>query len=226
MTNVKYGLNERLLKVLRVLKSDKTTSQTSYTELARLAQLSRQTINKHQTAIQHYLSDAPPPSNLDLMYVRRRQKETYVEYATAHLKLGDELFPAILGAIAGYQLRHEVKLISHLNKIDAIIELGKAFVQVANQVQIKKDNSGIVINSQNKAVKHLLNSGTKVAFVDKLFSRSKSYSSARYSKKWKLTKLGQETIQEIVKLALHEIRRINADLCSQLTVSPLHRACK
>lgn len=214
-------MNANLEKVLKVLKHRGSINSTSDAELAKLSGLSRKTINKYNAEIANFLASAPKPSRAEEASVDKKIVETYVELAIAKTKDDEKQIANILGAVAGYVLRQETNLINDVQQQTKVIKVGTAFINVVAQIQARKDNKGTPIHSKNKSANYLLNELNKVAFVDKLFIRSKGYQTGAYSKRWKLTSISEQVIESTIHHLLPIIRKQLTDL-SRVTLLPAH----
>jgi hypothetical protein len=213
-------LPDHLARVVRVLHHRDLLAATSDVELARLCGLSRQTILKRQVDIANYVQSSPIASLNDCQLVDKRILQTYIDDAIATSAQGQ--VAAILGAIAGYVLRYEVKLLGNVNQRAKIMATGKAFVGLCATVLTRKDNQGTPIHHQHKDANYLLTGLNKAGFVDKLFKRSDSYKSGNYSKRWQLLPLAYQVIELSVNHLLDYIQQYALSTNSQLSLLHCH----
>jgi hypothetical protein len=213
-------LPDHLARVVRVLHHRDLLATTSDAELARLCGLSRQTILKRQADIASYVQSSPVASLNDCQLVDKRILQTYIDDAIATSAQGQ--VAAILGAIAGYVLRYEVKLLGNVNQRAKIMSTGRAFVGLCATVLTRKDNQGTPIHHQHKDANYLLTGLNKAGFVDKLFKRSDSYKSGNYAKKWQLLPLAYQVVELSVNHLLDYIQQYAQLSTNQLSLSPQH----
>ena len=204
-------MNANLERVLRVLKKRDLIDSTPAVEIARLSGLSRKTISQSKNEIQEYLKIAPLASEKDEAIVDRKIIDTYIDKAIHSTKKSKHYYSNILGAIAGYVLRHETDLINHVQNIDKVINIGKAYINLVTQIQARKGNEGTPIHSKSKDAEYLLKENNKVGFVDDLFKRADNYSTGMFSKSWSLKDKAEE-INRIISEKMIELIKKNNNL--------------
>ena len=193
-------MNTNLEKVIRVLNHRSLLEATNNKELARLSGLTTKTITRSKADIDTYAKTAPIPSVADELSIDKKIVENYIDVAANNTKIKSKYFYSnILGAAAGYILRQETNLINNVNQPLKVINIGIAFMRLASQIKSKKNSGeGRPIHSKSKLLKYLLEATNNVTFVDKLFKRSDSYKTGKYSKVWSLTAKGEEVVEEAV----------------------------
>jgi DNA-binding transcriptional MerR regulator len=219
-------MNANLEKVLRVLNKRGLIGTTSETELAQLSELSRKIINQSKHQIQQYLLTAPQPSNADEESVDEKLVETYISKALEGIKEEEHHFGKVLGAIAGFVLRQQTNLINNIQRVDKIVRVGQAYINLVTQIEARKDGKGTPIHSQSKDAKYLQTELNNSLLVKQLFSKSRSHKSGEYSKKWKLTKQANQLNQIIMQETIKVIRKNNVLPIKKVTVTPLQIASK
>ena len=213
-------MHANLEKVLRVLKYRGLFETTTENELAKLSGLSRKTINQSKADIECYLQTAPYPSIADCRSVDNKTLQNYVDMAILQTKENENQIVNVMGAIAGFILRHETDLINTVHQPAKIIRTGQALIRLYAQISARKDDTkGTPIHSQNKEARYLLNELNKAGFVDRLFQRSQGYKTGFYSKRWRPSELTQSIIQQTIA---HTIPLIKRETTSEVTLSPLH----
>lgn len=190
-------LNQELERVLRVLKSRKLDKSTSDSELAIIAKLSRQTISNSKSSIKSYIQTAPPPSASDVSKVGESLISYYVSIATSQ-GTQTQHFAQIVGAVAGFVLRHHGNLLSNIATPKKVIRAGQEYLSLIVQVESRKGGNGTPIHSQSKAAKYLQSELNSSSLISALFEKSNSYRADAYSKLWKL-KPKAEQLNELIR---------------------------
>jgi DNA-binding transcriptional MerR regulator len=202
------SLNQNLQKVLRVLKDRKLLDSTNNEELAKLAGLSSRTIRRLQDEIDQYIQTAPKPTSQDELSVDKKILDKYIETAIVMNDNSKYDYTNILGAIAGFVLRQEHDLINFVRQPLKVINIGINFISLASQVKSRRDTKdGVPIHSKSKAATYLLGQN-KSGFVDQLFTRSDNYKTGAYSKSWRLTKLGELVIEDVIEKTIDHIQNV------------------
>ena len=214
-------MNANLEKVLRVLNKRELAVTTSDTELAKLSGLSRKTINQNKAQIEAYLKTCPQPSQAEEASVDKKLIETYIDHAILKNTKQKYFFANILGAIAGFILRHQTNLINNIQRVDKIVKVGQAYINLVTQIEARKDGTGTPIHSQSKDAKYLQTQLNNSALVTTLFSKSNHYLTGAYSKKWKLTPTATQ-LNDQIKSEMVKVIAKNNNYPSGVTLYPLH----
>ena len=186
-------LNPNLQRVIRVLKnSGDTLDDIGISHLADITGTNRHYIQRNKPRIHAYYDVASVPTDSDVRFFENRSIDAYIDIA---LKSAVEYpYRDMLGAIVGYLMKREYKMLGHIQKNTKVIGTGKAVIDLICTINSRKDTSnGTPINSQSKAVKYLFKSN-KVSFVDELFKRTDGYFAGNVSKRWKLTPLTEDIL--------------------------------
>lgn len=186
------------MKVIRVLKdSDSSLSNVTNKQLSEISGVSTKYITRNKANIEEYYKIAQSSSDTDYNFAANRSLKVYIDLS---FKTDDKfMYRNLLGAIAGYLLKWKYKKLKHLNKSAKIIEIGINIIEIMGLINSRKDTSkGTPLHSQLKSVKQLFR-GNKVSFVDELFKRTDGYYAGNSAKKWQLTKLGEQLLDDIIK---------------------------
>ena len=213
-------MNESLQKVIRVLVHRRIFASTTHEELAQLSNLSRKTITRLKEEIETYASHPPKPSKEDETYVDHRTISYYIDIAIEGTLKSKYLYSNILSAIAGYVLRYETNHINHIRRVDKVINTGICFINLASQILSRKQNDGTPIHSKSQYAKYLLDNN-QLSFIDALFTRSNTYRTGNFTKKWKLTKASTTLLQTIIDKTLRWVAQTNVPVIPPLLSSPI-----
>lgn len=190
-------LNEYLQRAIKVIKSfGSTLEDVSINELAQLSNTNRKYIQRHKEEIEQYFKIADKPNKAEKRHILNRSLEYHILLA---IELESKfIYRNILGAIVGHLLKREYTLLKHIHKAEKIIKIGITIIELISLIYSRKDNTkGMPINAKSKAARHLLDSN-KTAFIDELFNRSDGYYAGNKSKKWRLTKLSEQIVEQAI----------------------------
>lgn len=192
-------MKTHLQQVIRVLKhSGITLDDISNVELAELSDTNTKYIQRNKQSIVDYFDTAPEPTENDIRYFENRSLQSYISNAMS--QDSKFIYRGILGAIVGYLLKRELKLLGHIQKNTKVITTGQKVVELMCLIQSRKDTKkGTPIHSNSKSSRYLLNSN-KIAFIDKLFNRTDGYFAGNSSKKWKLTYISEQILQKAIEI--------------------------
>jgi len=200
----------------------KLDQSTSDSELAIIANLSRQTISKSKASIKSYIQTAPPPSASDVSKVDESFISHYVNIAISQ-GTKEHRFSQIVGAVAGFVLRHHGNLLGNIATPKKVVRAGQEYLSLIVQVESRKGGNGTPIHSQSKAAKYLQNELNGSTLNSSLFEKSNSYRADAYSKLWKLKPKAEQLNELIRKETLKLIVNYNAQQ-PEFTTSLLHTA--
>ncbi len=197
-------LNEKVKKYLRCSKRlERAYSVTPKVEFAEVTGVSRMYLQRNAQDMEEYYQIAPIATDEDMKWYYDRSLDYQLKDAKD--------MRSRLGTIVGYLLKYRYGLLGHLQKASAIQSAGSDIVKLTVIIKSRKHSkNGTPIQSTSKAVKNL-SDHNKVAWIDKLFSRSGGYYSGHTSKLWKTSKLMDEILDEAVDIFFDRIANKSAD---------------
>jgi len=220
-------MKNTLQQVIRVLKySGNTLDDISDVELAKISDTNTKYLQRNRQSINEYFNTTVEPTADDIQYFERRSLQTFINISIN--QDGRFVYRNVLGAIAGYVLKREHKLLGHIHKITKIVKTGEKIVELMCLINSRKDTKkGTPIHSNNKSARYLLNDN-KIAYIDKLFKRSNGYFAGNTSKKWRLTGLSEQILQQIIEIFFDNFNDIcpantetYSSICFQVKWTPL-----
>lgn len=207
MFTLQIMLNSKSMAAIRYLKSTNSSLEnTTMQQLASMTGCERKYFIRHKHELETYYKNSPDATPEEVRYFHNKSLEYFL---TLHNdKDGKYFFKDDLGAITGHLLKYKYNLLGHLKTNTKVIEIGKAVIAIMCDIKSRKNlKEGASINSKSKKAKFLLE-GNKVAFIDKLFTRSNDYKVGSKSKKWKITALGEELLKDVVEFFIENIEMI------------------
>lgn len=190
-------LNKKIQKYLRCIKRlEQVYSVTSKTELAEVTGVSRMYLQRKVENIEAYYRTAPIATDDDMKWYHDRSLDYYVRDAKdARIALGD---------IVGYLMKHRYGLLGHLHKVHNIKLTGNDVIALVVAIKSRKHKTGVSINSHSHAARNLLKHN-KVAFIDKLFSRTGGYYAGHATRLWKTLALMDNILADAIAILFDKI---------------------
>lgn len=199
-------LNKQGKATMRYIKSINQTLANSNNELlALMSGLSREYFSRNKMELEQYYIIAPESTMEEIEHFNKKNLDFYLS-SDSEDRL---IFIQELGAIVGYLMKYKYNLLHHIQKPSRIAKAGVDVINLMRSIKSKKESKdGVRIHSKTNVSARRLFNHNKVSFIDSIFKRSGSYYNGKESKKWKLTQLGEQILEETVEIFLANLENI------------------
>lgn len=188
-------MNKELEKAIRYLNYLRLNNRPNV-ELAFLSDLDVKTVTRNKANIKQYFINPPGPSEQECLELAERAVNYFLD---AEGGQNIESFKELFGALCSYLLVYRFGILSDVKTKSQAVKAGQSFINIALQILAYKDASeGVRIHSSNRSLTYLKKTKNKgTAIFDQLFQTDGSYEAGVRSKRYKLTNLSDDIINEL-----------------------------